>query len=179
MSIGLTNNAEKDALLETVKPLQFGRSVANDKDQQEEIEVLIRQVESLNKSVTPLTDPSLTGTWEIVYTTSSSILRSDKPAFMQSTQIRQDLNISKLTGRNSEIFQLGPLQLTNAVEAALTPVSVNRVNVKFLRFSIFGLFKIDVEKSKKFRGWLEVTYLDDDLRISRGNMGNVFVLVKK
>ncbi|MEL6764608.1 MAG: PAP/fibrillin family protein, partial [Cyanobacteria bacterium J06607_6] len=27
-------------------------------------------------------------------------------------------------------------------------------------------------------GWLEVTYLDDDLRISRGNQGSLFVLKK-
>ncbi|NEP29276.1 PAP/fibrillin family protein, partial [Moorena sp. SIO3I6] len=29
------------------------------------------------------------------------------------------------------------------------------------------------------QGWLEITYLDDDLRIGRGNQGSVFVLTKK
>jgi PAP_fibrillin len=29
------------------------------------------------------------------------------------------------------------------------------------------------------RGWLDITYLDQDLRIGRGNEGSVFVLVKE
>jgi hypothetical protein len=28
------------------------------------------------------------------------------------------------------------------------------------------------------RGWLDITYLDHDLRIGRGNEGSVFVLTK-
>jgi PAP_fibrillin len=28
------------------------------------------------------------------------------------------------------------------------------------------------------KGWLDITYLDDDLRIGRGNQGSVFVLTK-
>ena len=74
------------------------------------------------------------------------------------------------------------------------------VDVKFER-SIIGLQKlinyqspsqfIDlIEQEKSFppldfsianreqRGWLEITYLDQDLRIGRGNEGSVFVLTK-
>lgn len=171
-------NVFKDVLLEKVRPLNFGRTVFDDKLQQEEIEVLISQVEATNRSTTPFTNPSLTGTWYTLYTTSKSILGIGKPSFLQSTEIVQELNIPELTARNTETFQIGPLRLTNAVEAALTPISVNRVDVKFLRFVIFGLFKIDVEKNENLRGWLDVTYLDEDLRISRGSEGNVFVLVK-
>ncbi len=32
--------------------------------------------------------------------------------------------------------------------------------------------------SREQKGWLEITYLDDDLRIGRGNEGKVFVLTK-
>jgi hypothetical protein len=51
-------------------------------------------------------------------------------------------------------------------------------------------FDLNFEEGKKFlpfdlnlgdtrqKGWLEITYLDDNLRISRGNEGNVFVLTK-
>ncbi len=36
-------------------------------------------------------------------------------------------------------------------------------------------FKIDSDNQQ---GWLDVTYLDEDLRIGRGNEGSVFVLTK-
>ncbi|PSB54915.1 fibrillin, partial [filamentous cyanobacterium CCP1] len=48
----------------------------------------------------------------------------------------------------------------------------------------------EIESGKKFtaidfnitnreqKGWLDITYLDDDLRIGRGNEGNIFVLTK-
>ncbi|MGL4881863.1 MAG: PAP/fibrillin family protein, partial [Waterburya sp.] len=29
------------------------------------------------------------------------------------------------------------------------------------------------------KGWLDITYLDEDMRIGRGNEGNVFVLTKE
>jgi hypothetical protein len=76
------------------------------------------------------------------------------------------------------------------------------VNVKFER-SIVGLRRLigyqspndfiqQIEAGKKFfpaldfgidsgdrQGWLDITYLDNDLRIGRGNEGSIFVLTKK
>jgi hypothetical protein len=74
------------------------------------------------------------------------------------------------------------------------------VQVKFER-SILGLQRLvgyqspdtfvrQIEAGQKFtaidfnitnrdqQGWLDVTYLDDDMRIGRGNEGSVFVLTK-
>ncbi|NES67491.1 MAG: fibrillin, partial [Okeania sp. SIO2D1] len=31
-------------------------------------------------------------------------------------------------------------------------------------------------QNREQKGWLDITYLDEDLRIGRGNQGNVFVL---
>ncbi|MGC1217601.1 MAG: PAP/fibrillin family protein [Phormidesmis sp.] len=82
-------------------------------------------------------------------------------------------------------------------------LSKNRVNVKFNR-AIIGLQRIlgyqspaqyiqKLETTDKFnllqgidfaidaerqQGWLEITYLDKDLRIGRGNQGSLFVLTK-
>ncbi|MEM8502588.1 MAG: PAP/fibrillin family protein [Cyanobacteria bacterium P01_D01_bin.1] len=89
------------------------------------------------------------------------------------------------------------------VATAVEPLSSRRVNVKFNR-AVFGLQrmlgyqspaqyiqqlqsteKIDFFKGIDFainsdrqQGWLEVTYLDKDLRIGRGNQGSLFVLTK-
>lgn len=81
-------------------------------------------------------------------------------------------------------------------------LSQRRVDVSFNR-AVFGLQRLlgyqspaqyieSIESTEKFnllqgidfpidarqRGWLEITYLDEDLRIGRGNQGSVFVLTK-
>ena len=90
-----------------------------------------------------------------------------------------------------------------AEEGRSTGLSNRRVNVKFSR-GVLGLQRAlgyqspaqYVEKleaneklsllqgldfainSDRQQGWLEVTYLDEDLRIGRGNQGSLFVLTK-
>jgi hypothetical protein len=87
------------------------------------------------------------------------------------------------------------------VAATFEPTSERRVMVKFER-SILGLQRflnyhspqefIDaIESGKKFppldfsfnnreqKGWLDITYLDEDLRIGRGSEGSVFILAKE
>lgn len=169
----------KEALLARVTPLDFGRTIADDKEQQDDIENLIRQVEATNPSFSPGTDPNLSGVWDMTYTTSRSILGLKAPSFLRAKRIIQELNGEQLTARNAELFKFGPITIENAVEAKLTPTAPNRFDVNFVRFVIARLIKIDVEENERFTGWLEVTYLDKDLRISRGSEGNVFVLVKK
>ena len=56
----------------------------------------------------------------------------------------------------------------------MTPLSKRKVAVQFQTFYIFSLLPIKAPPTA--RGELEITYLDDDLRISRGDKGNLFVL---
>lgn len=60
------------------------------------------------------------------------------------------------------------------VEAELTPESKSRVAVQFKRFKILGLIPINAPPNA--RGKLDTTYLDETLRVSRGDKGNLFVL---
>jgi PAP_fibrillin len=50
------------------------------------------------------------------------------------------------------------------------------VNVQFKQFEI-GALKI--KAPAKARGALDTTYLDSELRLSRGDKGNIFVLIKE
>lgn len=62
----------------------------------------------------------------------------------------------------------------NQVTADLTPLNPKKVAVKFDYFKIGGL--IPVKAPDTARGTLEITYLDEDLRVSRGDKGNLFIL---
>ena len=61
------------------------------------------------------------------------------------------------------------------VRAALSPTSASAVNVQFLEFRV-GPLKIKAPESAK--GALDTTYLDQEVRVSRGDKGNLFVLTK-
>ena len=55
------------------------------------------------------------------------------------------------------------------VTAKLTPVSDSQVDVQFKQFKILGLLPVTAPESAK--GSLLVTYLDEEMRISRGDRG--------
>lgn len=173
------SSAFKTALLEEVIPLEFGRKIVDVPRKKEEVQTLIRQLESSNPSPAPLKDSNLSGIWEMLYTTSTSILRISLPPFLRPVRITQVIDVPNLYARNEEEFKLGPFRITNAVEADLEPVNDKLVNVKFTRFILGGLLKFNVKGNDRFRGELEVTYLDKDLRVSRGQRGNTFVLQRR
>lgn len=144
----------------------------------------------------------LEGNWRLLYTTSREILGIDRFPLLNLGQIYQCIRTAEAKLYNiAEIVGLPFLEGLVSVCANFEPVSERRVNVKFER-SIVGLqrffsyqspdkFIKDIETGKKFppldfslanrerQGWLEITYLDEDMRIGRGNQGNVFVLAKE
>lgn len=171
-------SAFKTALLERVRPLDFGRKVVDNPAEQEEIEALIRQVEAENKSTNPSADPNLSGDWQTIYTSSASILEVDRPSFLRSYKISQIIDARTLSAKNESVVKVGPFDFHYAVEAKLVPQSDSKFEVNFVKFIINNWFTVDVENNDRFKGSLEITYLDEDLRIARGNKGNVFVLTK-
>ncbi|KAL8140502.1 hypothetical protein V2J09_006523 [Rumex salicifolius] len=125
----------KEELLQAILPLDRGAE-ASPEDQQT-IEQITRKLEALNPTKEPLKSELLSGKWELIYTTSTSILQ---------TQVTADL----------------------------TPLNSRKVAVQFDTFKILGL--IPVKAPETARGELEITYLDEDLRVSKGDKGNLFIL---
>ncbi|MGB8697834.1 MAG: PAP/fibrillin family protein [Thermosynechococcaceae cyanobacterium] len=143
----------------------------------------------------------LEGNWRLLYTTSQELLGLGRFPVVQLGQIYQCIRI-----RETQIYNIAELQGIPFLEgvvtvtAQFTPVSDQRVQVQFQR-SVIGLqrllgyqspsqwiellntdskmmaidFTID---SQRTPGWLDITYLDSDLRLGRGNEGNLFVLTK-
>ncbi|KAL2513804.1 putative plastid-lipid-associated protein 4 [Forsythia ovata] len=158
----------KKELLEAIAPLERG-AAASPEDQQR-IDQIARELEAVNRVKQPLKSSLLNGKWELLYTTSKSILQTERPKFLRPNgKIYQAINVDTLRAQNLETWPF-----FNQATANLVPLNASRVAVKFDAFKIAAL--IPIKSRGSGRGQLEITYLDEELRISRGNQGNLFIL---
>eukprot|EP00584_Thalassiosira_punctigera_P017676 CAMPEP_0172559126 /NCGR_PEP_ID=MMETSP1067-20121228/82727_1 /TAXON_ID=265564 ORGANISM="Thalassiosira punctigera, Strain Tpunct2005C2" /NCGR_SAMPLE_ID=MMETSP1067 /ASSEMBLY_ACC=CAM_ASM_000444 /LENGTH=236 /DNA_ID=CAMNT_0013348655 /DNA_START=18 /DNA_END=728 /DNA_ORIENTATION=+ len=145
-------------------------------DQMEEMDGLFSQLEKLNPTVNPITNKlsTLSGDWSLDYTTSGSIL--GKGGSPRIGPIIQNIDTAALSAKNSEIIRYGGIiNVSRSVSAALSPVNGKLTDVKFKKFMV-GPLGFDAPDSA--RGQLEITYLDDEVRLTRGDKGNIFVLTR-
>ena len=138
--------------------------------------------------------------WQLLYSTSTELLGIDRVPLLSLGNIYQCVRVNQ-----QRIYNLAEIKSAIrglvSVTATFDVVSERRVNVRFDR-SIFGLqsalgyqnpsqFIEAMQQTTKFNllrgidftvssnrepGWLEVTYLDQTMRVGRGNQGSVFVL---
>ncbi|MBO3459332.1 PAP/fibrillin family protein [Aetokthonos hydrillicola Thurmond2011] len=166
------------------------------------ISIAIANLEDLNPTPRPVEAPELLdGNWLLIYTTSKTLLNLDRLPLYKVGPIYQCIRVGSNSVYNiAEIYGLPSLEGLISVTAKFDPTSERRVSVKFNR-SIIGLqrfigyespenFIQQIDAGKKFiaadfplnsgeqQGWLDITYLDNNLRIGRGNEGSVFVLTK-
>ena len=190
----------KTALLEVIAGKNLGLG-ATETDKQAILSA-IANLEDFNPTPRPLESGDLLdGNWRLIYTTSSELLNLNRIPLTNLSKIYQCIRLKTKSVYNiAEINALPFLDGLVSVTAKFEPVSPIRVQVKFER-SIIGLRRLidykypgnfieDIESGKKFlaidfpiksneqQGWLDITYLDNDLRIGRGNQGSVFVLTK-
>jgi PAP_fibrillin len=190
----------KTALLEAIAGKNRG-ILASDLDRQA-ILAAIAQLEDCNPTPRPLeASELLDGNWRLLYTTSQELLGIDRFPLLRLGQIYQCIRIKAGKVYNiAEVSGIPYLEGLVSVAARLEPVSEKRVLVTFDRF-IFGLQRLigyqspdhliqQIETQPKLpaidfstqdqdrQGWLDITYLDADLRIGRGNEGSVFVLTR-
>ncbi|XP_021867048.2 probable plastid-lipid-associated protein 4, chloroplastic [Spinacia oleracea] len=158
----------KDELLEAIVPLDKGAD-ANPEDQQR-IDQLTRKLEAVNPTKEPLKSDLLNGKWELIYTTSKSILQTERPKFLRSRVNYQAINLDTLRAQNMETWPF-----FNQVTADLLPKNSREVSVKFDYFKILGLIPVKAPERTQY-GSLYITYLDEDFRVSRGDKGNLFIL---
>jgi len=178
------------------------RGIIATETEKQAILAAISRLEERNPTPRPVeASDLLDGDWRLLYTTSRGILGFERIPLAKLGQVYQCIRAAETAVYNiAEIYGLPLLEGIVSVAARFTPVSEKRVNVVFER-SIVGLqraigyrspsdFIAQIETGKKFtaldfnitnrdqKGWLDITYLDRDLRIGRGNEGSVFVLTK-
>lgn len=190
----------KSALIEAIAGKN--RGLLATESEKQAILGAIAQLEERNPTPRPIeASELLNGDWRLLYTTSSGLLNIDRFPLLKLGQIYQSIRVKTSSVYNiAEIYGLPYLEGLVSVTAEFEPLSEKRVQVKFKR-SILGLQRLlsyqspasfidQIESNQKFtaisfaldsreqQGWLDITYLDNDLRIGRGNEGSVFVLAK-
>ncbi|ELS00014.1 PAP/fibrillin family protein [Gloeocapsa sp. PCC 73106] len=193
--------SKKTALLEAIAGQNRGL-LATEADKVRVLS-LFQQLEDENPYPLPFQALNLLdGNWRLLYTTSRGILGLNRLPLLQLGQIYQYLRAEQGILYNiAEIVGIPLLEGVVSVCARFEVVSERRVNVRFER-SVIVLQRLinyrsplnfieEIEGGKKFppidfnisnreqKGWLEITYLDEDIRLGRGNEGNIFVLAKE
>jgi hypothetical protein len=196
----MTNNTRKANLINAIAPVNRGLEMSE--NQRKMIFSAVAYLEELNPNSSPNNTPELLdGNWLLLFTTSQELLGIDRFPLYKLGNIYQCLRVAE--GKIFNVAEIKGLPLLSGIVsvcANFTVVSEKQVKVNFERLvagsqSLLGyqdvnsfidklrspkkLFAIDFQiKREDQKGWLETTYLDQDLRIGRGNEGNLFVLRK-
>ncbi len=161
---------------------QGGRGGANRREQR------LRELIGVLEHATPadLAAPGalelLEGVWELRWSSSNLPYLAVGP-WIENLQLLvpsqgRALNLLRLPG------PLGPLAGI-AVEAAISVITSQRVQVRFQRGGWLGP-RLGQQRLQLLRGvqqpypaWLDITVLDDELRLCRGNAGTLFALLRR
>lgn len=196
----MTSTTRKANLLNAIAPVNRGLEMSE--NQRKAIFSAVSYLEELNPTPAPTqTTELLDGDWLLIFTTSQELLGIDRFPLYKLGNIYQCLRVAE--GKIFNVAEVKGLPLLGglvSVCANFTVVSDKRVKVNFERLvagsqSLVGyqdvhsfidtlrsqkkLLAIDFKiKREDQKGWLETTYLDQNLRIGRGNEGNLFVLRK-
>ncbi|WP_159817526.1 PAP/fibrillin family protein [Cyanobium sp. Copco_Reservoir_LC18] len=149
------------------------------------IEALIRRLELLQPADLRSQVAQLAGVWELRWSSSSQPYLAVRP-WLENLQL-----LDPAGGRALNLLRpagpLGPLAGI-AVQASIAVASEEphqRVSVRFERGGWrgprFGDQRLELFRQvrQSFAAWLDVTVLDDELRVSRGQNGTLFALVRR
>ncbi|KAM7478880.1 hypothetical protein LguiA_027093 [Lonicera macranthoides] len=93
----------KEELLQTIAPLDRGAEATL--ESQELVDQIAQKLEATNKVKEPLKSNLLNGKWELLYTTSKSILKTQRPKFLRPNgKIYQAINVDTLRAQNMETW---------------------------------------------------------------------------
>ncbi|GMH06672.1 hypothetical protein Nepgr_008512 [Nepenthes gracilis] len=157
-----------------------------------EIKGLVEQLEFQNPTENPAFNlEKVNGCWKVIYST-ITILGSKRTKlglrdFITLGDFFQQISVDE--GKAVNVIEFSALglnlmkgQLT--IEATFDIASASRVNINYSSSSItpeqlMNVFRKNYELLLSIfnpDGWLEITYVDDTMRIGRDDKGNIFIL---
>jgi len=204
----MNNQLLKEKLQATIKnnqPKNNGSPITDlklDKTLVAEIEELTRELENLNPHPQPLINAIalLEGAWQLQYSTAREIRSLDSlPLGLQIGKVYQVINIADKLFFNIAQVQhplgliSGYVKVTASFEPAMDTSNIadKRINVYFDKryLAIEKIIGINTPKLNPFKvitannpqgriATLDITYLDETLRIGRGGDDSLFILNK-
>ena len=153
----------------------------NEKQNSKDIFLLAMKLESNSKFNLNLDIKKLQGIWELRWSSSNAPFLSYSP-LIDNLQILNPansnaMNLLKPRGINGIIG--------TGIVAKLNPLNDIRIGVKFTHAGLIGPYmgltklKALAQIKREQKGWLDITYLSNNIRICRGDKGTLFVLKKR
>uniref|UniRef100_A0A0D9XB45 Plastid lipid-associated protein/fibrillin conserved domain-containing protein n=1 Tax=Leersia perrieri TaxID=77586 RepID=A0A0D9XB45_9ORYZ len=192
---GVPVSSEVAELKAKLKEALYGteRGLRASSETRAEVVELITQLEARNPTPAPTHALTLlNGKWILAYTSFSQLFpllgSGSLPQLVKVEEISQTIDSENFTVQNCIKFS-GPLATTSVSTNAKFEIrSPKRVQIKFdegiiassVARTISGQppLKIPI-RTDNAESWLLTTYLDDELRISRGDGSSIFVLFKE
>ncbi|CAI7854639.1 unnamed protein product [Closterium sp. NIES-54] len=189
----------KQRLLRAVGGTQRGKAASP--QQRDQILQLIEQLEAANPTPSPMLSPLLAGTWALVYIapTEASTNTLDaseegpflarlKPAVFGGVRQKASLQIihpDEGRAENVALFTAwgvdGKLQIDAECKAPeQESMQGVRSTVRFISFKLsLGPLSFTLPLSLiSPTGWIDVTYIDEEVRVTRGDKGSVFLATR-
>ena len=152
-----------------------------DKPNSKDILLLATKLESKSNFVLSQDSEKLKGIWELRWSSSNA-------PFLRYSRILDNLQILDPKNKNA-MNLLKPIGVNaivgTGIIAKLNKINDIRVGVKFTHAGLIGP-KIGFQKlkalakiKKEQNGWLDITYLSNNIRVCRGDKGTLFVLKKR
>lgn len=136
----------------------------------------IDELEKLNPTPAPARDPSLLGKWRLRWSQQQKSSNFFQKLFADVAS--DNFQILNADDTLENLVRIGPLEVSatapaTAVSDSRTEVRISTVDVSVGGTRVWG--KTLEPRPGRGAGWVEQLYLDDELRISRGNKGSLFV----
>ena len=147
----------------------------------EEIDELVAKLESESKFTLDNDISKLNGIWELRWSSSKSPFLKYSPLIenlqILDTATFNGMNLLKPKGINKIIGSaiIANFNKINNIRIGVIFKQAGLIGPKVANYKIKGL--INIKKEQK--GWLDITYLNDRIRICRGDKGTLFILLKK
>ncbi|MFY8149895.1 MAG: PAP/fibrillin family protein [Prochlorococcaceae cyanobacterium] len=147
-----------------------------------DLRVLVERLEQLQPADLERDGALLQGVWELLWSSSTQPWLREAP-WLENLQV-----LDPEAGRAMNLLRLrGPLGMVAAITvvAAIERQGRQRVGVRFERGGWIGpplgswRPELLTRVQQPLPAWLDITVLDDELRICRGNAGTVFALRRR
>lgn len=172
------------------------RGKAADAARRREVAAAVAALEAANPTAAPTASPLLAGDWALLWTGPADpddagwerrsgglegpVLAALAPVGrvlgLAGGSVVQTIDVANGVAHNVATFKLFGVHQALNVRGRVAVASPTRVDVTFDQFTV-GPLRVPLTAVSP-RGWIETTYLDERVRVGRGDKGSLFVTAR-